>query len=378
MPGRIPEIIRLKSVIERYIDMTREERRIINGLLNRDNKITKVFFFTKCRPMFHGMIHKVFRDNADFEELVNDFYLYLMEKDGKRLRSFGKNDTEDNEQDTAYALIKWMNTTALRFFSKIAQKEQDIEEQKIIGKDKNGEAVEIDVKDEGCKDPSIGIDADIYFNMITLERDREVLKKYFLEGLEPDDISEQLGVSKANLYNIKNRALSRLQQAARHATSAESLCSIICEQYVLDVFEIHKSLEELQSLSEEKGWLTKTGVTLENIGTLCRESGLSVISKSGGTLEDIGSALEEGRQVIIAVDGGELTGNPLEEGIEDALGCQVSDHCVVVLAVEENSVTLYDPAFGTMPLTVSKEHLIDAWADSGRYYVTISQPKSQN
>ena len=128
--------------------MTREERRIINGLLNRDNKITKVFFFTKCRPMFHGMIHKVFRDNADFEELVNDFYLYLMEKDGKRLRSFGKNDTEDNEQDTAFALIKWMNTTALRFFSKIAQKEQDIEELKIIGKDKNGEVVEIEVRKE--------------------------------------------------------------------------------------------------------------------------------------------------------------------------------------------------------------------------------------
>lgn len=146
------------------------------------------------------------------------------------------------------------------------------------------------------------------------------------------------------------------------------------------MFGIHKPIAALKHLAEEKGWLTKTGVTLENIGTLCRESGLSVIPKSDGTLEDIGSALEEGRQVIIAVDGGELTGNPLEEGIEDAFGYQVSDHCVVVLAVEENTVTLYDPAFGTMPLTVSKEHLIDAWADSGRYYVTISQPvsKSQN
>lgn len=144
------------------------------------------------------------------------------------------------------------------------------------------------------------------------------------------------------------------------------------------MFGIHKPIAALKHLAEEKGWLTKTGVTLENIGRLCRESGLSVISKSDGTLQDISSALEEGRQVIIAVDGGELTGNPLEEGIEDTFGCQVSDHCVVVLAVEDNTVTLYDPAFGTMPLTVNKEHLIDAWADSGRYYVIISQPKSQN
>ena len=209
--------------------------------------------------------------------------------------------------------------------------------------------------------------------MIKLERDREVLKKYFVEDLEADVISEKLGISKENLYNIKKRAINRLQQAARHATSEESLCSIICEQYALDIFGIHKSLDALRSLSAEKGWLTETGVTLENIGAICRELGLFVESKPEGCLEEVESAIEKGCQVIVAVDGGELTGNQIEEEIEDAFYGQISDHCVVVLAIEEDTVTLYDPAFGYTPLAVSKSHFIDAWDDSKRYFVKISK-----
>lgn len=351
--------------------MTSEERRIINGLLARDNKITRVFFFTKCRPMFHNIIHNVFRDKADYDELVNDLYLYLMEKDGRRLRSFGHDDAEDNDQNTAYALIKWLKTTAWRYFADKAEREQSVEERRKFVRDENGEETDVDVEDKSCKDPGIDIDAEIYFGMIDHERDREVLKKYYIEGLDADAVSEQLGISKENLYNIKKRALNRLQQAARHATSEESLCSIICEQYALDIFGVHKSLEALRALSSEKGWLTDTGVTLENIGSLCREFGLCVKPKSEGCLKELESAIEKGFQVIVAVDGGELIGNQLEEEIEDAFYGQISDHCVVVLAIEEDTVTLFDPAFGYTPLTVSMNHFLDAWEDSNRYYVTV-------
>lgn len=352
--------------------MTSEERRIINGLLAKDNKITRVFFFTKCRPMFHNMIHNVFRDKADYDELVNDLYLYLMEQDGRRLRSFGHGEVEDNDQNTAYALIKWLKTTAWRYFADKAEREQSIEERRKFVKDEDGEDVDIEIEDKNNKDPEIDIDANIYFDMIRLERDREVLKKYFVEDLEANVISEKLGISKGNLYNIKKRAINRLQQAARYATSEESLCSIICEQYALDVFGIHKSLDSLRLLSAEKGWLTETGVTLENIGVLCREMGLCVEAKLEGGLEDLESAIENGSQVIAAVDGGELTGNQLEEEIEDAFYGQISDHCVVVLAVEEDTVTLYDPAFGYTPLAVGRSHFLDAWNDSNNYFVRIS------
>lgn len=358
--------------------MTNEERKIIDGLLTKDNKITRNFFFIKCRPMIHNVIQNVFREKADYNELVNDLYLYLMEKDGRRLRTFGQNNPEDNNHKTAPTLFKWLKTTTWRYFADKAKKEQSIEKRRKFVKNEDGEDVDVEIEDNNFKDPEIDIDAITYFNMIKLKRDREVLKKYFFEDLDAPDISEKLGISKENLYNIKKRAINRLQQAARHATSEESLCSIICEQYALDIFGIHKSLDTLRALSVEKGWLTETGVTLENIGAVCRELGLCVESKLGEGLEELESVIEKGYQVIVAVDGGELTGNQLEEELEDALYGEISDHCVIVLTVEEDTVTLYDPAFGYTPLTISRNHFLDAWEDSNKYYVTISQQPLPN
>lgn len=52
-----------------------------------------------------------------------------------------------------------------------------------------------------------------------------------------------------NLYNIRKRALERLKKKARIALSdADALCAIRCEQYVLDMFGIHKPLSSSSDL----------------------------------------------------------------------------------------------------------------------------------
>ena len=78
---------------------------------------------------------------------------------------------------------------------------------------------------------------------------------------------------------------------------------------------------------------------------------------------------------MAAVDGGELIGDPLEERLEDILVGGIVDHCVVVLSVsiENDEVSLYDPAFGVIPLAVSIAHFMDAWKDSDYYCVIISR-----
>lgn len=86
-------------------------------------------------------------------------------------------------------------------------------------------------------------------------------------------------------------------------------------------------------------------------------------------------ALDKGYQVMAAVDGGELIGDPLEERLEAFLVGGILDHCVVVLSVdmENDEVSLYDPAFGVILLTVSLTHFMDAWKDSEYYCVLISR-----
>ena len=64
------------------------DREIIEGLIARDNRVTKEFFFDKCRPLFYSIMQKVFDYEVDYDEFVNELYVYLMENDAIKLRNF--------------------------------------------------------------------------------------------------------------------------------------------------------------------------------------------------------------------------------------------------------------------------------------------------
>ena len=64
------------------------DKEIVGKLIERDNAVTDEFFFTRCRTLFISIIRSVFSYEVDYDEFVNEFYLYLMENDAYRLRQF--------------------------------------------------------------------------------------------------------------------------------------------------------------------------------------------------------------------------------------------------------------------------------------------------
>ena len=64
------------------------DQEIIQGLIERDDKVPREFFFEKCRPLFRNIINFVFSYEVDYDEFVNELYVYLMENDAEKLRNF--------------------------------------------------------------------------------------------------------------------------------------------------------------------------------------------------------------------------------------------------------------------------------------------------
>ena len=52
---------------------------IIDALIARDEFVTRQFFFRNCRPLFLSIIRNVFSYEVDYDEFVNEFYIYLLE-----------------------------------------------------------------------------------------------------------------------------------------------------------------------------------------------------------------------------------------------------------------------------------------------------------
>ena len=64
------------------------DQQIIESLIARDERVTRMFFFGNCRPLFFSVIRHVFSYEVDYDEFVNEFYLYLMEDEAYRLKQF--------------------------------------------------------------------------------------------------------------------------------------------------------------------------------------------------------------------------------------------------------------------------------------------------
>ena len=82
------------------------DQQIIEALIARSEIVTRQFFFKSCRPLFQSIIRNVFSYEVDYDELVNELYIHLMENDAYRLRQF----------EGRSSLFQWLKVTAIRYF----------------------------------------------------------------------------------------------------------------------------------------------------------------------------------------------------------------------------------------------------------------------
>ena len=175
------------------------DRQIIENLIRRDGDTTQDFFFKKCRPLFISIINKVFTHRADYDECVNELYVYLMEDDARRLRQFqGRS-----------SIYQWLKVTAIRFFIARRKRLTDseaasplyIQEQKL------------QTDDVYTQDRSLAhTDMNRLLESMSNRRYAYVLQRLILDDAGPDVVAEELSVTTDNLYNIKRRAIAALTQ----------------------------------------------------------------------------------------------------------------------------------------------------------------------
>ena len=175
------------------------DKEIIQQLIARDEWVTKQFLFERCRSLFLSIIRNVFSYEVDYDEFVNEFYLYLMENDAYRLKQFQGRST----------IYQWIKVIAIRYFiakrdsmidmksretlfDSVAQNEAIDEEKKVVAK----------------------MDMEHLFSLMPNRRYVYAIRRLVLQEDEPKVVARELGVNVDNLYNIKKRAMAALTEVA--------------------------------------------------------------------------------------------------------------------------------------------------------------------
>lgn len=173
------------------------EQQIIELLIARDEHVTQHFFFEECRPLFMSIIHYVFSYEVDYDEFVNEFYLYLMEDDAYRLKQFQGRST----------IYQWMKIVAIRYF--IAKRDNMID---MEPKDALTDSDKSEISDDTERKVSAKMDVEHLLSLISNKRYVYVIKRLVLQEAEPKHVAKELGVNVDNLYNIKKRAMAALTE----------------------------------------------------------------------------------------------------------------------------------------------------------------------
>ena len=175
------------------------DTQIIDALIAKDEKMTHDFFFAWCRPLLYSIIRKVFNYEVDYDELVNELYIYLLEKDGRRLRTFqGRS-----------SIFLWLKCVATRFFLEKRDGGAVIE-------DASSEPLyPIDEPTfEPLEKEAIKQDVRRLLELMHNPRNRMVLKRIMIDDVDYEELAVEMNTSVANLYNIKRRALVELTAIA--------------------------------------------------------------------------------------------------------------------------------------------------------------------
>lgn len=175
------------------------DQQIIDALIARDESVTKKFFYGNCRPLFLHIIRNVFSYEVDYDEFVNEFYLYLMENDSYRLKQF-------EGRSTVY---QWLKVIAIRYF--IAKRDKMIDDQSVQTLiDKASKTIPIDTEGQ----MTAKVDIAHLLQMMPNRRYEYVIRRLVLQDVEPQIVAKELCTNVDNLYNIKKRAIASLTELA--------------------------------------------------------------------------------------------------------------------------------------------------------------------
>lgn len=173
------------------------DREIVEAILRRDPKVTRWFFFEKCRPLFLSILKNVFDGKVDYDAMVNELYLYILADDGSKLRKF----------EYRSSIYQWIKVVAIRLFlrkrDEMASKDTD-----DIDDRARGEVIDT---------PQIiaqRIDVANLLSMMKNARYAFVLRRLIMEEDNSETVAAELGVTIDNLYNIKRRAIVSLTKIA--------------------------------------------------------------------------------------------------------------------------------------------------------------------
>ena len=190
----------------KVIKIYEEDKKIAQSLINRDEKVTRKYFYQQCYPLFKSIYDNYYTDCECCKEFIDEIYLLVLSPSFKT----GKCQMENFKGESS--LANWLKAACLFYCYKKYKIKQQMPQKENIRNNFDDESesgdreeaiygsIEIDFNDLN-KD-----DANSIIKMMPNKRYSNIILYHYLEEKSNEETAELLGMSLDNYYNKKRLA----------------------------------------------------------------------------------------------------------------------------------------------------------------------------
>lgn len=184
-----------KSIIPTSFTYTNDSELVSAVMAGNNGALHYMLYDHYTRLLKYNAAKATKRKAVEYDDLVQELYLYLSKDDWAVLRRY----------DPALPFEKWFSVVSYRCFKDYCRRVIDPDRQVPID----------DMNDHSSflstigKDLTLIMDIRHILNYIHPPRDRQILEGYILRDEAPEEAAVRYGITVANYYNIKSRALKR-------------------------------------------------------------------------------------------------------------------------------------------------------------------------
>lgn len=171
--------------------MDRHDGMTIESLMNGNVETTRRFFYEDISHIIHRIQTDLFNGQLEYDEIVNELYLFLAKDNWKKLAGFtGRNNCR---------LITWMSPVAWRLF--VCHYYKLMKCRSADGR--------FGMRDLSVTGKSVEISLDVNAVMFKMPNRRyaEALDLLVRKGYSAEEVARMWHTNTANIYNIKRRAI---------------------------------------------------------------------------------------------------------------------------------------------------------------------------
>lgn len=194
-----------------------EDLQIAKALIQRDNLVTRKYFYQQCYPLFKSIYDNYYTDCTNCKEFIDEIYIVVLAPS----KTTGKCQMENFRGEST--LANWIKTACLYYcYNKFKLKPPIFEP---LPQDSENKDDDDNVFSDRNKDDSLSIsidfsgmnreDVEALLSMMPNTRYRNIIRLLYLEQKTHKEVAEALGMSMENYYNKRILAEKQYKQVCR-------------------------------------------------------------------------------------------------------------------------------------------------------------------